>query len=1168
MIGEWALFKKVISGLMVTIVFVGMLTLALKIATVNASGTMYIRADGSIDPPTAPTQPDANVNSLGSIDWWPMFHHDLGHTGYSTSTALNTNKTTWNYTTGSSVSSSPAVVDGRVYVGSWDGKIYCLDATSGTCVWSYTTGDRVDSSPAVVDGKVYVGSWDGKVYCLDALTGNFIWSYATGLFVDSSPAVVDGKVYVGSHDEKVYCLDALTGDCIWSYMTGLDVFSSPAVVDGKVYVASGDYIIYCLNASTGAYIWGYTTLSVVSSSPAVVDGKVYVGSWSGRIYCLNASNAAYIWSYTAGGSVQSSPAVVDGRVYVGSSDRRVYCLDASTGSHIWNYTTGAEVNSSPAVVDGKVCVGSWDGKIYCLNATNGACVWSYATGSWVHSSPAVAEGRVYIGSGDGKVYAFGSAAPPPTYALTITATLGGTTSPAAGTYTYSAGTVVSVTATPNTGYTFDRWELDGINNSTNPINVTINADHTLHAVFATTTDWWTMFHHDQAHTGYSTSTAPNTNSTIWSYTTGGAVFSSPAVANGKVYFGSYDYRVYCLDALTGSHIWNYTTGDFVFSSPAVANGRVYVGSDNGRIYCLDALTGSHIWNYTTGNDVLSSPAIADGKVYFGSFDGNVYCLNASTGAYIWGYTTLSVVSSSPTVVDGRVHVGSHDGNVYCLDASTGAFIWSYTTGDAVQSSPAVADGKIYVGSFDDRVYCLDALSGAFIWSYTTGFDVFSSPAVANGRVYVGSDNGRIYCLDALTGNLIWSYATSFWVFSSLAVVDGKVYVGSGNGRVYAFGRAHNVATTDATLSKTAVGQGYSANVSVTVANQGSYPETFNVTLYAYSGLAINETGLVGYWKFDEGSGTTAYDSSGNNNHGTIYGATWANGKYGNALQFDGIDDYVEIPFSSSLTLKNWTLMAFCKPRSSQVYWSRLISVGVIENSINLGVNNWYTWGPFGEFQDSFDNSQFVFSPDPFQPEEWQMVTFTYDGSTMGLYKNDMLIATASVAATVKDYSTPIRIGARMLPDEFFNGIIDEVKIFDRALSADEVWAEYTRTRERFAIQTRSVTLEAGSSATVTFTWNTTGFAKGNYTISAYASPVQGETDTEDNLLTDGSVKIGIPGDINGDTVVDSTDLGILGSAWGSFRGDPNYVPEADINDDGVIDSSDLGIMGAHWGETE
>jgi hypothetical protein len=87
-------------------------------------------------------------------------------------------------------------------------------------------------------------------------------------------------------------------------------------------------------------------------------------------------------------------------------------------------------------------------------------------------------------------------------------------------------------------------------------------------------DDWTMFHHDLQHTGYSTSAAPNTNSTLWNYTTGNIVHSSPAVAEGKVYVGSDDYDVYCLDASTGTKIWNYTTFGKVGGSPAVADGKV------------------------------------------------------------------------------------------------------------------------------------------------------------------------------------------------------------------------------------------------------------------------------------------------------------------------------------------------------------------------------------------------------------------------------------------------------------------------------------------------------------------------------------------------------------------------------------------------------------------
>jgi len=266
----------------------------------------------------------------GSVDWWPMFHHDLNHTGYSTSKAPSDNRTLWSYTTGGQVLSSPAVVDGRVYVGSYDRKVYCLNASTGSLIWNYTTGNSLyNSIPAVVDGRVYIGSWDRNVYCLNASTGSFIWSYTTGDWVSSSPAVVDGRVYIGSRDKKVYCLNASTGSLIWSYTTGDAMWSSPAVVDGKVYVGSWDRNVYCLNASTGSFIWSYTTGNYVDSSPAIADGKVYIGSEDKKVYALNASTGSLIWSYTTGDAMWSSPAVVDGKVYVGSKDYKVYAF----GSH-------------------------------------------------------------------------------------------------------------------------------------------------------------------------------------------------------------------------------------------------------------------------------------------------------------------------------------------------------------------------------------------------------------------------------------------------------------------------------------------------------------------------------------------------------------------------------------------------------------------------------------------------------------------------------------------------------------------------------------------------------------------------------------------------------------------------------------------------------------------
>ncbi len=87
-------------------------------------------------------------------------------------------------------------------------------------------------------------------------------------------------------------------------------------------------------------------------------------------------------------------------------------------------------------------------------------------------------------------------------------------------------------------------------------------------------------------------------------------------------------RIYCLNATTGAQIWNYTAGNWVDSSPAVANGYVYFGSIDKNLYCINATTGAQIWYYTTGAAIESSPAIAYGSVFFGSNDNVTYCLNA------------------------------------------------------------------------------------------------------------------------------------------------------------------------------------------------------------------------------------------------------------------------------------------------------------------------------------------------------------------------------------------------------------------------------------------------------------------------------------------------------------------------------------------------------------
>ena len=115
-------------------------------------------------------------------------------------------------------------------------------------------------------------------------------------------------------------------------------------------------------------------------------------------------------------------------------------------------------------------------------------------------------------------------------------------------------------------------------------------------------------------------------------------------------------------------------------------------------------------------------------------------------------------------------------------------------------------------------------------------------------------------------------------------------------------------------------------------------------------------------------------------------------------------------------------------------------------------------------------------------------------------------------------------------------------------------------------QTYNIELTSRNSTIFSLTWNTTGFAYGNYTINAYAWPVQGEMNTANNNCTDGSIVVTIPGDIDGDFKVDLGDLVSLALAYNSKPSDARWNPNADIDGSGQVDLGDLVVMALHYGQ--
>ena len=316
----------------------------------------------------------------------------------------------WAFETGDSVSSSPTVVDGTVFVGSDDNNVYALDANTGDKKWAFETGDWVQSSPTVVDETVYIGSRDQNVYALDANSGEKKWAFDTGNWVlPSSPSVMDGTVYVGNRDGNVYALDAASGEQKWVFETDNWVYSSPTVADGTVYIGSLDNNLYALDADTGEEKWTFgTPLAGFLSAPTLLDGTLYAGNGNNNLYALDAVSGEEEWTFETGDTVRTTPTVADGTVYAGSHDEKVYAVEAATGEEEWSYDTGGLIYSSPTVAGGTVYVGSnisWDPNMYALDADSGEEQWTFETGDFVTSSPTVVDGTVFVGSHDSHVYA-------------------------------------------------------------------------------------------------------------------------------------------------------------------------------------------------------------------------------------------------------------------------------------------------------------------------------------------------------------------------------------------------------------------------------------------------------------------------------------------------------------------------------------------------------------------------------------------------------------------------------------------------------------------------------------------------------------------------------------------------------------------------------------------
>ena len=271
----------------------------------------------------------------------------------------------------------------------------------------------------------------------------------------------------------------------------------------------------------------------------------------------------------------------------------------------------------------------------------------------------------------------------------------------------------------------------------------------------------------------------------WKFPAEGGIASTPCIHEDMVLIGSEDAKFYALSRELGTLRWSVQTRGCLRSSARVQYGHAFFGSDDGCLYAVNLETGRLIWKFESAGPIRSTPLIVQELIYVGSDDGYVYAIEMRAGIQKWRYNTSRRVTSSAAWDNNLVFIGSADGSLYALNGRSGWPVWRLRTKGYVFSSPAVADDTVYVGSADSSLYAVDADSGRELWRYDTGGPITSSPAVSDNIVYVGSNDGALHAVDARRGRVLWQYVTGGPIASSPLVVDGVVYIGSTDHAIYA-----------------------------------------------------------------------------------------------------------------------------------------------------------------------------------------------------------------------------------------------------------------------------------------------------------------------------------------------------------------------------------------------
>ncbi|GAB6040523.1 outer membrane protein assembly factor BamB [Endothiovibrio diazotrophicus] len=306
----------------------------------------------------------------------------------------------------------PDVSGDRIYAAGRGGRVFALDAASGSSLWEIDLDTPLSAGPGSGDGLVVVGGAGGEVIALNAAGGDVAWRSSVNAEILSVPRVVSGAVVVQGSDGSLHALEQLDGSQRWVSSRTLPVLtlrgtSSPALVPGGVIAgfANGKLVAYSL--AKGTMVWeasvgvagGRSELERmidVDADPLVVGPALFAGAYQSRVVAMAVESGRVAWSKEI--STHSGFAVDRSQLYLTDDEGRVWALSPRDGGSLWKQEAlEGRVLTAPAELEGYLAVGDQEGNLHWLDARDGSLVGRESLDKeGIQARPVAAGGRLYV----------------------------------------------------------------------------------------------------------------------------------------------------------------------------------------------------------------------------------------------------------------------------------------------------------------------------------------------------------------------------------------------------------------------------------------------------------------------------------------------------------------------------------------------------------------------------------------------------------------------------------------------------------------------------------------------------------------------------------------------------------------------------------------------------